>query len=199
MTKKEFLELLQKSLKGLSQADIDERLNFYGEIIDDKVEDGLTEEQAVAELGDIDKIALQIIEQVPLAKIVKEKLRPKRKLAVWEIVLLVIGSPVWGALIISALAVIFSIYASLWALVVSAWAVFVSFAVCPIAGVIAGFVFIFTNSGATGVATIGASIVCIGLAVFTFFGCILATKGTATLTRLTVFWIKNLFIKVGAE
>ena len=45
MTKKEFLSGLRKKLSGLPQEDSEERLNFYSEIIDDRVEEGLSEEE----------------------------------------------------------------------------------------------------------------------------------------------------------
>ncbi|MBR5538496.1 MAG: hypothetical protein IKU61_01205 [Clostridia bacterium] len=47
MNKQEFLEELRKGLSGLPKEDVRERLNFYGEIIDDRIEEGLTEEEAV--------------------------------------------------------------------------------------------------------------------------------------------------------
>ena len=199
MNKQEFLERLRKGLVGLPQNDIEERVNFYSEMIDDRVEDGLSEEEATSKLGAVEDIIAQIIEDVPLTKIVKERLRQKRTLKGWEISLLIIGSPIWGTLLISAIAVIFSLYVSLWAVVVSAWAVFVSLAVCPIAGIVAGLIFIFTSHGASGLATIGVSVVCAGLAVFAFFGCILATKGTAVLAKNLITLIKNCFIKKEAN
>jgi len=38
MDKKEFLSELEKRLQGLPKADIEERLEFYSESIDDRVE-----------------------------------------------------------------------------------------------------------------------------------------------------------------
>ena len=52
MNKTEFLVRLQQGLTGLPQEDIDERLNFYNEMISDRMEDGLGEEEAVACVGD---------------------------------------------------------------------------------------------------------------------------------------------------
>ena len=41
MTKIQFLLALNKALSGLPQDEIEERLTFYSEIIDDRMEDGL--------------------------------------------------------------------------------------------------------------------------------------------------------------
>ena len=47
MTKFEFLEELRNGLNGLPKNEIEERISFYSEIIDDYIEDGLSEEHAV--------------------------------------------------------------------------------------------------------------------------------------------------------
>ena len=39
MTKQEFLAELRRGLSGLPQNDIEERLNFYSEMIDDRMEE----------------------------------------------------------------------------------------------------------------------------------------------------------------
>ena len=56
MNKTEFLERLGERLSGLPQEDIDERLGFYGEMIDDRMEENLSEEEAVAQIGSMDDI-----------------------------------------------------------------------------------------------------------------------------------------------
>ena len=73
MNKQEFLTRLRKGLSGLPQEDIEERLTFYSEMIDDRIEEGLSEEEAVAAIGSPDEIAEQIIGEIPIKKIVKEK------------------------------------------------------------------------------------------------------------------------------
>ena len=73
MTKLEFLESLEKGLSGLPKNDIDERIAFYSEIIDDRIEEGLSEEDAVSKIGKIDEVISQIIADTPINKLVKEK------------------------------------------------------------------------------------------------------------------------------
>ena len=48
MNKDLFMNELMARLSGLPQADIEERLAFYSEMIDDRIEDGMTEEEAAA-------------------------------------------------------------------------------------------------------------------------------------------------------
>ena len=78
MNKQEFLAQLREGLNGLPQEDIDERIAFYGEMIDDRLEDGLTEEEAVEAIGTTDEVVAQIIADTPLTKLVKERVKPKR-------------------------------------------------------------------------------------------------------------------------
>lgn len=94
MDKQAFLTALRSGLSGLPQDDIEERLTFYGEMIDDRMEEGLSEEEAVAAIGEVSEIARQAVADTPLAKIAKERIRPKRRLKTWEIVLLALGSPI---------------------------------------------------------------------------------------------------------
>ena len=195
MNKQEFLVQLRKGLSGLPEDDIDERLTFYSEIIDDRMEDGISEEDAVSEIGNTDDIVSQVIADVPLTKLVKEKMTPKRKLRAWEIVLLALGSPIWLSLLIAALAVIFSLYAVLWSVIVVLWAAFASLLSCGLAGIVAGIYFAAGGNGITGIAMIGAGIVCTGLSVFMFFGCKAATKGILKLTKKLAVRVKNRFIK----
>ena len=44
-----FLDGLKKQLSCLPRQDLAEHLSFYGEMIDDRMEEGITEEEAVAE------------------------------------------------------------------------------------------------------------------------------------------------------
>ncbi len=197
MNKQEFLAALRKKLSGLPQQEVEDRLGFYSEIIDDKIEEGLTEEEAVAQIGSVDAVASQIIADVPFVKIAKERVKPKRRLRTWEIVLLALGSPIWLSLLIAAFAVVLSLYAVLWSLVVSVWAVFASLAVCAPCGVAAGILFCCVGNVFSGIFLIACSIVCAGLAIFLFFGCIEATKGTVWLTKKIALGVKTCFVGKG--
>lgn len=193
MTKKEFLESLLKGLSGLPKEDTQERLTFYNEIIEDRIEDGLSEEDAVAEMGPIPEIVKQIVADTPLSKIAKERIKPKRRMSALEIVLLVLGSPIWLSLLIVIVAVIFAVYVSLWSVIISLWAVFGSLIACAFGGVASGIIISLTQNTLTGIAVIGAGILCGGLSIFMFYGCELISKGIIILTKKFALWIKNCF------
>ena len=63
MTKKEFITELRKKLSKLPSREAAERLTFYSEMIDDRIEDGVSEEVAVASVGTPRDITAQIISE----------------------------------------------------------------------------------------------------------------------------------------
>ncbi|MGI6260230.1 MAG: DUF1700 domain-containing protein [Acutalibacteraceae bacterium] len=195
MSKQEFLAQLRKRLSGSPQDDIEERLTFYSEMIEDRIEEGLSEEEAISAVGSIDEIVAQVVADIPLTKIAKERIKAKRRLKAWEIVLLALGSPIWLSLGIASVAVILSLYVSLWSVIISLWAVFGCLIGCSFGGMVAGIAFACNGNVLTGVAMIGAGIVCAGLSIFMFYGCKAATKGILVLTKKLAVWIKNCFIK----
>lgn len=199
MNKQDFLSELRARLSGLPQEDINERLDFYEEMIDDRMEEGVAEEEAVAAVGNIDEIVSQILSAYPLSKLVKEKVKPKRKLRSWEIVLLILGSPIWVSLLIAAFAVVLSLNIVLWSLIVILWVVELSFAVSALAGVAGTVVLALQGQGSLGLACLGAALLFAGLTIFLFFGCKAAAKGAIILTKKIALGIKSLFVGKGEE
>lgn len=195
MSKHEFLARLRKGLSGLPQADIEERLTFYAEMLEDRMEEGLSEEEAVAAAGTVDEIVRQVIADIPLARIARERIRPKRCLRAWEIVLLALGSPIWLALLIAAVAVVAALYVSLWAVMASLWGVLGTFAVGAVGSVPLCIFLAVSDGPAPGLVVLAAGAVCAGFSVFMFFGCREATKGVLILTKKITTGIKNCFIR----
>lgn len=166
MTKDCFLALLRQRLSDLPRDEVEERLNFYREMIDDRIEEGLSETQAVAAVGTIDEIA----DQMDVERSLSTKSKHKRRLKVGEIVLLILGAPIWLSLLVVVFAVLFSLWVSL-------WAVFVSVSACAVCGVVAGIGFAVNGHELSGLAMIAAGFVCMGLSILFFYIGKAATKG----------------------
>ena len=195
MSKQEFLAELRRGLSGLPQEDREGRLAFYAEMLDDRMEEGLSEEEAVAAAGPVEEIVRQAVDDVSLVKLARERVRPKRSLKAWEIVLLALGSPIWLSLGIAAAAVILAVYVSLWAVLAALWVVFGALAVCAAVSIPACGILAARGSGAAGLAVLSAGLVCAGLSILMFFGCRGAAKGILALTKKITLWMKNCFIK----
>ena len=144
MTKYEFLEKLSRELSAMPRQDREKSLAYYSEMLDDYVEDGMSEEEAVDMLGNVKTVAQQILEDVPISHLVKEKVRVKRKLAAWEIVLLVLGSPIWLSLLVAAVAVVCSLFIAVFAVLISVIATLWAVGAC-FAGVALGGIFMAVN------------------------------------------------------
>jgi len=188
MTKDDFLRSLQGRLSALPQETVAEHLRFFSEMIDDRIEDGLTEEEAVRAIGSVEDICRHITDGICSPDTQEHRAPERRKLRPWAIIFLVLGSPVWLSLVIAAFAVVFSLYGSLWAVVISLWAVFVSLILSGIAVIAGGVILATSGKGISAIALIGAGLVSIGLSIFLFYGCKHITKGSVSLVR-------NLFSK----
>ena len=199
MSKQEFLDQLRARLSGLPRQDVIERLNFYSEMIDDRVEEGRSEDEAVLDIGSVDEISAQIISEIPLAKIAKEKVKPKKRLSaagvIFTVIFLVISSPIWLSLLCAFLGVAIALYVVLCAVIVAIVAVFLAFVACVIGGFIAGVMLALGGNPLSGLLLIGAAVLCAGLSIFAFFVTKAAIKGIILLTKKTVFGIKKIFVK----
>ena len=186
MKRVEFLKELKAQLWALPEADRQNSLDYYSEMIDDRMEDGLTEEEAVAAIGDLDEIVQQILGETPRPPVVVEpakKEKPaKDNTKIWLIILLILASPVLISLAASAAATVLGVYVSLWAVVIVLYAGFLALAVSS-AGCIVGS-FFMVGGIAGGIVAWGAALVCAGLAILLLLLANLAAKGMVMLTKL---------------
>lgn len=134
MNRLEFINELGAALSALPPDEVQKALSYYVESIDDRMEDGMSEEEAIASLGAIPELAENILaqqEQEPLHPpvapeptvefIISEPETPvippaKKRIPAWAIVLLILGSPVWLSLGLGAVIVALALYITAWAL-----------------------------------------------------------------------------------
>ena len=178
MNKNEFISALGKGLAGLSCEEQDKWLDFYSEMIEDRIEEGLTEEEAVAAVGNVDAVVDQILSQSK-----PEKKKKKRELKTWQLVLLIVGSPLWFSLVVAAASVVFSLMVAMWAVVISFYAVAVSLLACGLAGVVITPVMMVRGNMGAGLFCLGAGLFCGGLGMLWFIGTNYMAKGAAWLCK----------------
>ncbi len=196
MNRAEFLEELENAIGGLPSEDIQKSLDFYSEMIDDQIEDGLSEEEAVSQIGKAEEIAKQILMDTPITKLVKQKIKPKHRISAVEIVLLVLGSPIWLSLLVAAVAVVFSIYVSLWSIVISLWACEAALVGSALGGVISAVIIFATGQNTyAAVMMLAAGLLLIGFSMLFLFVCKALNKGMVWLTKKITLWIKSCFLR----
>ena len=188
MNKFDFLTQLRARLWALPEEDKQRSVDYYGEMIADRMEDGLSEEEAVAAIGDLDEIVQQILTETPrppaTVKKEEEQKKQKRKVSWWETLLLVLGFPVWGSLLITAAAVVFSVWISLWSVVIALYATAFALAVCAVGLPVAAFSLLWIHRYGDGAVLVGGALVCAGSAILVFLLSNLTAKGLAALTRM---------------
>ncbi|MHB1483516.1 MAG: DUF1700 domain-containing protein [Saccharofermentanales bacterium] len=197
MNKTEFTNELSRRIGSLPQNEIEKAVAYYDEMINDRIEEGMPEEAAVAALGDLNSIAGQVMYDMSLPTLMKARVSESKKKAsnkgLW-IILVILGFPIWLPLLISFIAILFSIYITIWALIFSLYAVVLSLGIAGIAGLAGGFVYFFMESLPTGLVIIGASIFCCGLTLLLIKPMLLMTKGLMHFTYYIARKIKSLFI-----
>ena len=186
VNKMQFLRAVREKTVHMPPSEVNRLLEYYNEMIDEAVEEGLSEEEAVDRLGTWEEICAQIeefrtSEPQPIEAIKEEpakepknpipEKKPKKRISLpmWAVVLLILTSPVWGAIVLSLGIAVFAVVASLvvigGALVVSLFAVVLSLAVVGVVGIPAAFVLLVTSSIAPFLLTLGGGLVCAGLAI----------------------------------
>ena len=194
MSKADFLRLLERALAQLSEEERQKNLEYYSELLDDMMEEGMTEAEATAKLGSPNQIAQSILQEIPLGKLVSTRMKPKSGWTPLAIVLAVVGSPVWVPLLLATIAIVLAVFVSIWALGFAAVAVVLGLAVAVVATPIIA-IRAATLTLPVGLLLLGAGLVLLGLCVL---GGLMAVELCRLLWQLTVWLahkIKGLFIR----
>lgn len=197
MNKTEFLNELKKQISEYSVEETEKFMEYYAEMIDDRVENGMTEAEAVASLGTVDSIANQIKCELPITTLVKQKVKEKTKgkeIPAWTIILLILGFPLWGGVAIFILGMFIMFYSLIWTMDITLWSVVLSLGAGTISGLIGFFVSLFRLSFGSAVFYLGAGMLCGGLGIFVFLGTLLVTKGIIHGTKRCFLWIKQAIV-----
>lgn len=197
MNKTEFLNELKKQISEYPVEETQKSMEYYAEMIDDRVEDGMTEAEAVASLGTVDSIANQIKCELPITTLVKQRAKEQskgKKMPVWAIILLVVGFPLWGGVALSILGMVITFYSLIWAMDAVLWSIVLSLGAGALTGIIGFFVSLTRLSMGSAIFYLGGGFLCGGLGVFLFLGSLLITKGIILGTKKCFLWIKQAIV-----
>ena len=124
MTRDEFLGRLGELLACLPAEQVEETKAFYAEAIADRMEDGMSEEEAVAAMGTPGEVAEATLDDLPAVPRVIARTRRRSTALLW--VLAIVGSPVWVPLLAAFAAVAVTVYICIWVLALCVWIVAVA-------------------------------------------------------------------------
>lgn len=102
MTKRKFLAKLENALSSLNAEERNRQLDYYEEMINDMIEEGMSEEDAVSRLGTVQGVAAKILSEASPDMLKKHRSPAKKALIIIAIVLAVV------ALAVAALFIIYS-------------------------------------------------------------------------------------------
>ena len=112
MTKRQFFDALSELLRVLPKEELNRTITYYNEIIEDYIEDGMSEAQAVAQLEPVDVIASRILHEEQDGVAAEQLTKQRKKAPVWLVVVLaVVGFPIWFSLLMAGISIVFSVLA----------------------------------------------------------------------------------------
>lgn len=179
MNKQQFLTEISSGLKGIPEHDIKKSLDYYSEMIADRMEDGLAEADAVSAVGSVEEIVSQILSESTPLILPKTRRTPK----IWEIILLILGSPVWLPLLLAAAIVILAVYIVIWSAILTLYAIDLSLAAGGILCTASAFILIASDYTVQAVLFFGTGLILAGISILLFFGFNQITKYTVILSK----------------
>lgn len=193
MTKETFLQKLTGRLHQLPPDEVQRQRDYYEELLQDMMEDGMDEAEAVSKLGDPAKIAQDILQDLSLHTLVKTRIRPKQGWNTAAIIGAIVGAPIWLPICLALLASGFAVVVSFWAVIFSFFVVVISLIVSGIFVFFKSF-FLFPMGFGIGLFSLGSGLVLIGVGclifVAAYYGSLALIHGSKWIYRK----IKGLFI-----
>ena len=189
MTKEDFLNQLKKKIAELPSRDAEKFIDYYSEMIEDRIEDGIPEETAVADLGGVDDVASQILSDISQTE------KKQGRFRVWEIVLIVLGSPVWIMLLLAAVMILIAVYLVIWSLVLAAWSVTFAFAAASVGCLVRSISVLFLPDCFQFMIYLGLALIFGGLSVPMFLGVQKFSLLIVRVSKNIIVGIKSLFLR----
>lgn len=190
MTREAYLKALEEGLRRLPREEARKSISYYREMIDDRMEDGMTEEEAVAAMEAPDGAAERILYETPLKVLAQSRKENRAPRTTLTTVLLIVGSPVWLPVLCALLSVIVAVYAAIWAALAS---IIAGFAAVVVTGVLlaAYGVYAMTMSAAFGLGIMGAGLLSGGIGLLLIYPACMLAGATG---KGTVWSLKRIFI-----
>ncbi|MDD5799281.1 MAG: hypothetical protein PUD09_01325 [Coriobacteriales bacterium] len=198
MTRDEWLTQLCAKLldQGISKKDVQEAQEFYAEALDDRMEDGMTEAEAVADLGDVRDACDSVVESLPPVRRAVAGVRQSRERTVLVIVLLILGAVAWVPLAAGLALLAVAVYAAIWCVIAALWAVDITLLLMGGVGIAALVEGLTTGVTLTGVYSCGVGLVLCGAGIALMPVMAMCSVQLARLTGKYARWLKHFFVRV---
>lgn len=161
MNRNQFIDKLAKKLSNLSEQELKQTIDYYYEIISDKINDGMTEDEVIDSLGSIDEIASSILSDNFILKNDKANDKNKKENN-WKGITIGATAIIWIPILIGLIGGAIGIYVSLWAIVISFGATSLATGIGTLVSIL-GIIDICTGAVGSGLTWISMGIGSLGL------------------------------------
>ena len=189
MKKAEFLKELNIKLKCLSESERKKFILYYEEIIEDYIENGYTEEEAIEHVGNPNRIAEDIKNQ---ESEIHQTMPTAKKVGIG--VLLLLGFPLWGSLLLAGILLVLSGYILIWCLPFMSGTLSIGFFVSALINVFGAFIMIIKNP-AVGIMQFGFGIASVGIAILLGIATLYLVKQFIVVTKKFTIKVVGIFKK----
>ena len=182
----EFLGRLGELLACLPAEQVEETKAFYAEAIADRMEDGMSEEEAVAAMGTPGEVAEATLDDLPAVPRAIARTRRRSTALLW--VLTIVGSPVWVPLLAAFAAVAVTVYICIWVLALCVWIVAAALGGVGVVELLLAVSGVTIGHFPYALASAGVGLGLVGVALFVGAGAWAASKQIA---RLSALWARK--------
>lgn len=198
MTKQEYLAELRAALSDLSAEEASRACAFYEEMIDDRVEAGEDERDAVAAMEPPAVAAARIMDEMPVVPRALARAQGRRRSGcgtalLWAAV--VAGSPLWLSLLAAALAFVLCGVVVLCLPFVMAWVLSVAFLACMPVALFAAACAVAAGSGVVALLDVGVGLGMGGAGLLMLLAALFVTRFFVRLLGRFVRWAASPFWK----
>ena len=201
MNKQEYLNALRDALEKQSISNIDNMIEYYDEMICDRMEDGMSEEDAVNSMDSITDIVHEAVLDKSVPTLVKEKVKKSRDKAksegkewIW-ILLAVLGFPVWFPLVLTFAILLFVFFLVFWILVGTLFIIVLALGISAVACFFASFTVLFGYISFPGfVVSLGGALALAGITILLWKPIVAFAKVAAGFFKDIIISIKKKFI-----
>lgn len=183
MKRDDFLKELAGHLSYLPPEQVEDIGQFYAEAIADRMEDGMSEDEAVAAMGAPATAAETALSDLPAVPRAIARTRRKSTILLW--VLAIVGSPVWVPLLVAFAGIALSIYACIWIVALCVWIVVACLGIVGVSCLALTVVGVVIGNIPYAIAMLGCGVGFIGA---TFLAGTVAWGITKQLARLSALW-----------
>ena len=188
MSKVEFINDLRRLLATIDIAERNKFIAYYEEMIEDYKECGDTEEEVIRKIGSPKNIADNILKEQGTIDI---KI-PRFKSSPLNIILLILGFPLWGSLLLAFVIVIFAFYLTVGCIPFSTGVTSVAFFGAGLLSIIVSPI-MMSEILPTGIAQLGAGISLIGFSIILGVLTIFLSKKLFLITKIITNELINVF------